>query len=477
MNIAVYDFRHGRGWTRADFDTLVAAAAERLGEQLPEPCGARVAGLSRNGIELLALMLACFRVGAVFVPLNWRLTSRELEQLLADCQASLVYTQEEFRPHLGHVTVPCPSLDAGFGAAPPAAGVAPPGPDGQLAMLLYTSGTSGRPKGVMLTLGNLRVTSENFRCVADVRPESGLLCDAPMFHTIGLVALCHTSVTVGARLYLSPAFTAVDTIARIADTRFGITHYFSVPQVMQMLLQAPEFAAEKFRGLRALFTGGAPLPHDLLRAWVGHGVTLINGYGSSEAGTTMHMPLDHPAELLGKPGSVGLPVPHIEVSLRDLDGKPVARGGVGEIWLRGPTVTSGYWGLEAESRQAFTDGWFRTGDAARVDEDGYYYIVDRWKDMYISGGENVYPAEVEHELARIDGVAEVAVVGQPDPTWGEIGEAFLVLKADAAVTAEQVIAHARANLAGYKVPKRVTFADDLPRTGSGKIRKSELRRR
>jgi fatty-acyl-CoA synthase len=477
MKIALHDFHQDRSYTRPELDSLVGAAAARLREHLPQPAGVRVAALSRNGVELLALMLACFRVGAVFVPLNWRLTPRELDQLLADCQAGLIYTQEEFRPHLSHVQVPCLSLDAGFGAALEGTVSEAPGPDGQLAMLLYTSGTSGRPKGVMLTLGNLRVASENFRAVADVRPESGMLCDAPMFHTIGLVAICYTSVSVGARLYLSPAFTPTDTVDRIADPRHAITHYFSVPQVMQMLLQASNFTAEKFRGLRALFTGGAPLPHDVLLAWLGHDVTLINGYGSSEAGTCIHMPLDHPAQLRSKPGSVGLPVPHLQVSLRDLEGRAVAPGGVGEIWLRGPSVTAGYWGLEAETAQAFTDGWFRSGDAARVDEDGYYYLVDRWKDMYISGGENVYPAEVEQVIARIEGVAEVAVVGQPDATWGEIGEAFVVLKPGALLDAGQVIANAKQNLAGYKVPKRVIFTESLPRTGSGKIRKSELRRR
>jgi fatty-acyl-CoA synthase len=203
----------------------------------------------------------------------------------------------------------------------------------------------------MLTLGNLRATTENFRCVADVRPESGLLCDAPMFHTIGLVAICHTAVTVGARLFLSPAFVAEDTVQRISDERYRITHYFTVPQVAALMLQAANFTSADFRGLRALFAGGAPLSRELVDTWGRHGVTLINGYGSSEAGTVIHMPLDNPSALLGKPGSIGLPVPHIDISLRDRDGRVVADGEVGEIWLRGPSLTAGYWGLEAETRQ------------------------------------------------------------------------------------------------------------------------------
>jgi fatty-acyl-CoA synthase len=482
MSMAVYDFRHQRAWSRGELNALIGASIARLRAVLPAPHAMRVAVLARNGIELLALMQACYHLGAVFVPLNWRLSRRELLELLADCQASVVYAQAEFAPLLAGAAVHCHDLDAELMpllTAPlaPAAALPPPGPDAQLATLLYTSGTTGRPKGVMLTLGNLRANSANFRSVADVRPESGLLCDAPMFHTIGLVAICNTALTVGARLYLSSAFNATDTLARIGDPRFAITHYFSVPQVAQQLLQAPDCSADQFRGLRALFTGGAPLAPELIANWARHGVTLINGYGSSEAGTVIHMPLDRPQLQIEKAGSVGLPVPDIEVSLRDRGGATVAPGEVGEIWLRGPSVSPGYWQRPAETREAFSDGWYHSGDAARRDGDGCYFVVDRWKDMYISGGENVYPAEIEQVIATLPGVAEVAVVGQPDAQWGEIGEAFIITAPGATLAADEVIRHVRANLATYKAPRRVQFVAALPRTGSGKIRKAELRQR
>jgi fatty-acyl-CoA synthase len=479
MTLSVHDFRLQKTLSRVEFDVLAGAAAAALRTRLPEARGARVVALARNGVEMLALMQACFNVGAVFVPVNWRLARLEVAALLKDCQASLVFVQDEFRPLVEATTIPCWPLDLNFGAA---AGTAPDAtppaaaPDDQLAILLYTSGTSGRPKAAMLSMGNLRANSYNFRTVADVQPDSGLLCDAPMFHTIGLMAISFTSLVVGARLYLSPAFVATDTVDRIGNPQCRITHYFTVPQVAQQLLQAANFTAEKFRGLRALFTGGAPLAPALIEAWGRNGVTLINGYGSTEAGTVMHMRLDNPAAQVHKAGSVGMPVPHIEVSLRDRAGRSVAAGQVGEIWLRGPSVASGYWGLEAETRQSFGDGWFRTGDAARRDPDGYYYIVDRWKDMYISGGENVYPAEVENVLARMPGIAEATVVGQPDPAWGEVGEAFIVLAPGARLSAEDVTRHVRAHVAGYKVPKRVSFVASLPRTASGKVRKIELRR-
>jgi len=189
------------------------------------------------------------------------------------------------------------------------------------------------------------------------------------------------------------------------------------------------------------------------------------------------MPLDPPAHLAGKVGSIGLPAPEIEVSLHDHDGHQVAEGEIGEIWLRGPSVTQGYWGKPEERAKSFTDGWFRTGDAARRDADGCYTIVDRWKDMYISGGENVYPAEVEAVIARMPAGLEAAVVGQPDAQWGEVGEAFVVLRPGSTLSAGEVVTFLRAELAGYKCPKQVSFIDALPRTASGKVQKTQLRRK
>jgi len=486
MDWDYYDFHEARGYTRAEFELLVAACAAQLRERMPalrgrssgdaatrEP-GPRVAVLSRNGVRLLALMAACFRTGAVFVSLNWRLRPHELEALLADCDPALLYLQREFDPLVAGTRVPCHDLDAGFGEGHYATREPP---DGQLGMLLYTSGTSGHPKGVMLTLGNLRAGSRNFRAVADIRPDSVLLCDSPMFHTIGLVAISHTALMIGAKVLFSPAFKPELTIERIADPALGITHYFTVPQVAQMLLHAPSFAPEKFARLRGLFTGGAPLSQELVLEWRAHGVQIVNGYGSSEASTAIHMPLDPPAHLAGKVGSIGLPAPEIEVSLHDHDGHQVAAGEVGEVWLRGPSLTQGYWGKPEERAKSFTDGWFRTGDAARRDEDGCYTIVDRWKDMYISGGENVYPAEVEAVITRLPAVLEAAVVGQPDAQWGEVGEAFVVLRPGAELDAEELGRHLRAELAGYKCPKQISFVAALPRTASGKVQKTQLRRK
>jgi fatty-acyl-CoA synthase len=418
------------------------------------------------------------RLGAIYVPLNWRLSRREIAELLQDCSASAVYFTTEFSGLLdGLLALPRICIDdltfLSRSAALGGHDIREPVPD-QVATLLYTSGTTGRPKGVIQTVGSLRAASDSFRWAADVRPESALLCDSPMFHQIGLVAICHTAVMTGATLYLSPSFSAAATLERIASRQLRITHYFTVPQVVQTLLGESGFRADKMSALRALFVGGAPTPQGVAAACRKLGIKLINGYGSSEAGTIMQMPLDDDWALENKVGSVGKPVPAITVSVRDARGEVMPRGQIGEIWVRGASVTTGYWG--SPETNSFIDGWFRTGDAAYQDVDGFYFLVDRWKDMYISGGENVFPAEVEQMLMRLPGVAEVAVVGQSDEKWGEVGEAYIVQASGASLTEPQVLAFAREQIAAFKMPKKVHFVDALPRTGSGKIRKSQLRR-
>jgi fatty-acyl-CoA synthase len=222
-------------------------------------------------------------------------------------------------------------------------------------------------------------------------------------------------------------------------------------------------------------TGGAPHAAASVRAWLDDGVMLIDGYGMSEAGTVLGMPPGD-LDLLGrKAGAAGLPAIGVEVRLVDRESNDVGEGEIGEVWVRGPSVSPGYWRNPEATDAAFRDGWFRSGDAARRDADGFYTLVDRWKDMFISGGENVYPAEVEAAILEIDGVAEVAVIGAPDPRWGETGVAFVVCRAGAAIAGEQVIAHCRARLAAYKAPKNVVLAEGLPRTASGKVQKAALR--
>jgi fatty-acyl-CoA synthase len=479
---ACLDLRSGRSFSYAELDDLTARCAGLLQEQLAEPFGARVATLLRNSVDALALMYACERVGAIYTPLNWRLTPAELRVLASDCEPSLLVVDTEFSEVAGEafpdtVTLFVDADDNRFRsavlAAEPAA--ARPGPSDHPCIMLYTSGTTGRPKGVVLTRANVFWAGFNFASVGEVGPQSAMLCDPPMFHTVGLIGTCRCVLQQGGAVLLSDAFQPARALERLSDPALGVTHYFGVPQIAQMLCDDPTYQVADLSRLRALVVGGAPLPTPLCERLLADGVLIVNGYGMTETSTITGMPLD-PGTIRARPQSAGLPGPAVEVRIVATDGREAGPDEVGEVWVRGPAVTQGYWRQPDATAAAFTDGWFRTGDAGQLDAAGYLTIVDRWKDMYISGGENVYPAEVEAVIVALPGVREVAVVGLPDARWGEIGCAFVVCDPGAAPGEADVAAHCRARLARYKQPAMIRFIDALPRTASGKVRKDQLRR-
>jgi fatty-acyl-CoA synthase len=483
---ACIDLGSGRRLTYGQLDAWVDRCAAWLEAALGSPAGERVAVLARNSVDVLALQLACARAGAIFQPLNWRLPGPELAVLVDDARPALLVYDPEFAAALPALarfeTMGLVAFDqgpdgflAGVAQAPARPARAAPGPDDAPATLLYTSGTTGRPKGAMISERNARACAENFAAVGQVGSEAVFLCDAPMFHTVGLYAVCRTTLHVGATLLISPRFDPGETLRRLSDPELGITHYFCVPQMAQMIRQEPAFTPEALRRLTALCTGGAPIPAAVIHRWVDDGVMIIDGYGMTEVGTVLGMPIGDLAVVREKAGSAGRPAPGVSVRIVAPDGRDVAVGEVGELWLKGENVTAGYWGRPDATAQSFQDGWLKTGDAARLDADGFYYLVDRWKDMFISGGENVYPAEVEAAILELDGVSEVAVVGAPDARWGETGVAYVVAAPGASMTADAVSAHCRGRLAGYKAPRLVKLVDSLPRTGSGKVRKDLLK--
>jgi fatty-acyl-CoA synthase len=267
----------------------------------------------------------------------------------------------------------------------------------------------------------------------------------------------------------------VKTLDRLSDPVLGVTHYFSVPQMAQILWQQPGFDPAKLRHIRYWATGGAPNPAAQIERYLRAGIRMSNGFGMSETGSNYGTPMDDPEKAIAKPGSCGLPYAFIETRIAGEDGRELPPGETGEVWLAGPSVTPGYWNRPEENAQAFAGRWFRTGDVGSVDEEGWLTVVDRRKDMYISGGENVYPAEVEAVLAELDVVAEAAVIGVPDERWGEVGRAYLIARAGQSVDEAAVLAHCTARLARFKVPVTVAIVEAIPRTASGKVLKHILR--
>jgi fatty-acyl-CoA synthase len=471
---AVRELASGVVLTYRELDDRVARAAGWLMARLGDPSGQRVAMLGRNSIDLLVLSLACQRTGAIFVPLNWRLAGVEIAALVADCTPTLLVVDEEFA---GVMAGPTVDLISTPDFAARAAGAAPratlfPAP-GTTIVLLYTSGTTGRPKGVIVTAENAFYAALNFALVGEVGPSTVSFSDLPMFHTIGLIAVARTTLMLGGTLVLADRFVPSRTLAALADVALGITHYFAVPVMVEALTREASFAPAAFRRLHAVFVGGAPLSPALLDRFANLGVSLVNGYGMSEAGTVMHVPID-PDAVRASPGAVGYPAPYIDVRLVGPSGD-AEPGATGEVWLRGPSVTPGFWNQAGATEAAFSDGWYRTGDLAVIDPGGQYRIVDRLKDMYVSGGENVYPAEVEAVLLSDPTVADAAVIGAPDPRWGETGVAFIVPRVGTTVDPDRLAAFCATRLARYKCPSRIVTMAAIPRSAAGKILKPILR--
>ena len=473
---AVADLESGRRWTYAALDAAVDRLAAWLVGELGEASGARVATLAKNCAEMLICQLACARAGAIFVPFNWRLAAAEISALAADADPALVFHEADFAPPANGRALPIMTLlDLGNeGSAPPATARRD---FEDVATLLYTSGTSGRPKGVMLSERNAFFGCANFIHGNDVTMRSVFLCDMPLFHTAGLYAAARVPLQAGACVLISRGFDPVMTLVRLADPALGVTHYFSVPQMAATLWNQPGFDPAPLRKLTGWAIGGAPNPRAQTERFVRAGIRVTEGFGMSETGSNFGMPTDDLDLLIAKAGSCGLPFMSIEAKIVDEEGAEVPDGERGELWLRGPSIASGYWNQPDLTAQAFPGGWFVTGDAALKDADGFWYIVDRKKDMYISGGENVYPAEVEAVLAELAAVGEAAVVGVPDARWGEVGRAYVIAVPGQVVSAEEIVAHCAARLAKFKVPASAVVTDAIPRTASGKVQKHVLRER
>jgi fatty-acyl-CoA synthase len=459
--------------------------------------GDRVCILSENRVEYVDAFWAAGKSGIILVPLGTRSTAHELQQTIADCgPCCLMYSgrYEKLAKELQQL-VACEhllSLDAG-GSVPNALSYANaidrvrPDPlsarlqPEDIFCLLYTSGTTGRPKGVMIPHRQIAWNAYNTVVSWQLRQSDRVQVYTPMYHAGGLTVFLTPLFAIGGSIVLHDGFDPAEILQALRD--YECTILFGVPTIFKMFLDSPEFAALDLSHVRWCASGGAPLPSQLLSAYQERGVTFRQGYGLTEVGVNCFAMSDEDSRR--KAGSIGKPMMFTEAKLlalrdqdNDLKRNQVATNEVGELCLRGPHVCSGYWNNPAATAQVLdADGWFHTGDLARCDEDGFFYIAGRSKDMIISGGVNIYPAEIEKELLDHPAIAEVSVLGTADETWGEVPVAFVALKSGASAGDLELIEFLRPRINKIKLPRQIIFTEALPRNAYGKVLKLELQHR
>ena len=434
--------------------------------------GDRVAWLGVNAVATLETCFATWALGAVAVPLNHRLAPAEVGYMLDDCGATLLVHGPDADDLVAATAPGIPVVrgveDLARGPARDDAGAGLDDP----AVLLYTSGTTGRPKAAVLTHGNLTWNTVNQLAHVDIRPDERTLCIAPLFHCVGLSQVTLPTLFKGGSVELVARFDPAAVLGRIAGA--GITGFAAVPTMLQMLCESPAFAGTDLSSLRTVVYGGSPVQERVARAWLERGVALQQGYGMTEASPGVHM-ATRDGTAAHPPTSVGVPHFFTDVAVERDGGLAPLGDEPGELLVRGPHVSPGYWNRPEETAASRRGEWFRTGDVLRAGEDGWAFAVDRVKDVIISGGENVYPAEVEAVAVTHPDIADCAVVGVPDERWGEVGAAYVQLRPGAGLDADAVRALLAGRLARYKVPKYVRFVDELPRNASGKVRRVDLR--
>lgn len=457
--------------------------------------GDRVAYLGMNSKSFIFAMFGAWWVGATFMPFNFRLSAPEVSQLLLQGTPHTVVVEGPFLTQAKHIygierhhvlvvdddpqaqpdsRVPLYwSQTSTLSPAPEYTPKPRPMVGADLALLLFTSGTTGLPKGAQLTFGNLWWNSVNVDIMVDTRPGDVTLVAAPLFHVGALNSFAIKALARGNTVLIHRGFDPAKVLSDIEELQVGST--FLVPAQLEALYAHPNFASAKLDSMRATICAGAPVPPILIRRYLEKGIVVQQAWGLTEtAPFATYLPPEMTEQKLG---SCGIPMPYTEIRLMDPEtGEEVKEvGRTGELWVRGPNVATGYWNNPEVTQKAYTAGWFHSGDLGHRDEDGYYYIVDRLKDLIITGGENVYPAEVERVIAELEGVRGNAVVGQPDEKWGEIVIAVIQPDKGIDINLDAVRSHCERHLARYKLPKKVYLVDEIPRNSAGKIDKIAVR--
>jgi acyl-CoA synthetase (AMP-forming)/AMP-acid ligase II len=483
---ALVEVERGRRFSYAELDQRANRAANAFAARGVRS-GDRVALLLMNGVEYLESFFGLAKLGAVVVPLNWRLVPDELTFILTDSGSTVLLHDPEFDASVAALGSAATSVreiwrvggaapgaldyDALTGAASPETPPCPAGPD-DLLFIMYTSGTTGLPKGVMHTHGTMAAASRTINMTSDMRHADRYLQMLPLFH-VGALTPAIASIHRGGTLVMLRAFDPARVFPLIAAER--ITTGLAVPAMLNFMLAAGDPAKHDHSTLRWMMSGAAPVPPALIERYAEHGIEIHQVYGLTESGGPACA--ISPDQALAKIGSTGPAFFHTDVRVVDEAGADIEPGQIGEVIIRGAHVMKGYWNRPDATAETLRDGWLHSGDLATVDKEGFVFIQDRKKDMIITGGENVYPAEVEAVLVRHPDVLEGAVIGVPSARWGESGSAIVVAKAGTKPSAEEILRFFDGKLARYKIPRSVHFVDEIPRNPTGKVLKRVLRER
>lgn len=471
--IALKDGETGRALTYSQLYRATLTKAEELRAQYGVKKSDRVAVIANNDLNYVVLFFATQRLGAILVPVNFRLTYREVEHIVNDSEPTLLVYQDAFADLAAQLfenkkvtqkallssRIPSDGLfDENFLGSP-----------SDPVMILYTSGTTGSPKGAVLTHEMIFWNSINTTMRLNLSQNDCTVIFLPFFHTGGWNVLTTPTLHRGGTIVLLKKFDADKILELSANEKATIL--FGVPTTMDMMARSALFAKTDLSTIRYAICGGEPMPLPLIKTWAEKGIPVRQGYGLTEFGPNVFSLNEEDA--LRKIGSIGFPNFYIDIRVVDNDGNDVATNEVGELVLKGPMCMAGYWRNEKATKETIKDGWLHTGDLVRRDEEGFVYVVGRKKDMFISGGENVYPPELEQVIRTLPGVREVAVIGVPDEKWGEVGKAFIV-KDKADLSIDELQDYCLKNLAKFKIPKYFVFLNELPKGDSGKILKRNL---
>ena len=480
---ATVELPSGRRQTYAQMHDRVGRVAGWLKSLGVNP-GDRVGVLALNSSDTMDILFATWRIGAVHLALNFRLTPSELDYIIGNAEPGVLIYDQALTSTVEQLTVSIEHLvdtdgqggssafEAAIAQAPVVETMVALEPDDQC-MLMYSSGTTGLPKGVIINHRMMLWAQFNAGAAMHCTEDMVSLAVMPLFHIGGLQVFTCPALFAGGTAVIMRSFEPGATLEAFNSAALGVTHFLGVPAIFNALRDHPINRDTDFSRVRVMLAGTEEVPETLVNWWFERGVVIQEGYGMTEnvASCCVLGRGDVPAMV----GSAGKALRHIQIRIAREDGSEAAPGESGEIWCRGPVVTPGYWRRPEANAETFVDGWLRTGDIGSRDAQGFIYVEDRLKDMYISGGENVYPAEIENILYELEAIREVAVIGVSDERWGETGCAVVAVQPDREITVEAILAHCRPKLARFKQPTHVVFVEALPRNATGKVLKFELR--